>query len=260
MGNTQLYLKDCGKLLDGFTCGGKREKLTEYLMLHSALPGRRANLELAWVLADLIAERAGEMSGRLWGLLNAWTAASTQKIPVNDPRAFPAFCAAVAMGALAAADLRFFSASLGKLRSLASDPRWRMRETVAQGLQRMLKSHPGKTLAELNTWILADKWLEIRAAAAAVAEPQQLQDAATAAKALAMHTDIIRLITKTVERQSPEFKTLRQALGYTISVVVCGIPKEGKKLLEKMALSQDKDIAWILKENKKKKRLQKIVE
>jgi hypothetical protein len=49
---------------------------------------------------------------------------------------------------------------------------------------------------------------------------------------------------------------MRKALGYTLSVVVRALPREGFELMTQLLDSQDKDVKWILRENLKKKRLQ----
>lgn len=40
-----------------------------------------------------------------------------------------------------------------------------------------------------------------------------------------------------------------------MSVVICGIPREGFDYLRKLSGSRDKDIAWMVRENLKKNRL-----
>jgi len=57
------------------------------------------------------------------------------------------------------------------------------------------------------------------------------------------------------ERKSDEFKTLRQALGYSLSVVICAIPQEGFEYMQQLIGSQDADIFWVIKENLKKNKL-----
>ena len=48
---------------------------------------------------------------------------------------------------------------------------------------------------------------------------------------------------------------MRKGLGYTLSVVVCAIPKEGFALMQRLVSLQDADILWIIKQNLKKNRL-----
>ena len=57
------------------------------------------------------------------------------------------------------------------------------------------------------------------------------------------------------ERKNESARTLRKALGYTLSVVVSTQPEEGFAFLASLSETQDSDLQWILRENLKKKRL-----
>ncbi len=74
-------------------------------------------------------------------------------------------------------------------------------------------------------------------------------------RALELHKVIFDRILASSERESDDFKTLRKGLGYTLSVVVCAIPGEGFEYLRQLVELQDSDVAWIIRENLKKKRL-----
>ena len=63
----------------------------------------------------------------------------------------------------------------------------------------------------------------------------------------------------TKKRKSEEMRTLRQALGYTLSVAVAAAPVEGWPWLKSLMESRDPDVAWIVRENLKKNRLKKLV-
>jgi hypothetical protein len=56
-------------------------------------------------------------------------------------------------------------------------------------------------------------------------------------------------------RKQESFKVLRQGMGYALSVFVSKRPGEGFTLMRKSAAVRDADIAWIVRENLKKKRL-----
>jgi hypothetical protein len=60
------------------------------------------------------------------------------------------------------------------------------------------------------------------------------------------------------ERQPDAYKILRQALAYCWSVVVVALPNQGKKYMENWIQSGDKDVQWIMRENLKKARLEKM--
>jgi len=53
-------------------------------------------------------------------------------------------------------------------------------------------------------------------------------------------------------------RALRKGLGYCWSVAVAAYPQEGKRFMEKWIMNKDQDIEWIMKENLKKNRLQKM--
>ena len=95
----------------------------------------------------------------------------------------------------------------------------------------------------------------MRAVAAGVAEPALLKDEKTAKSALKLHKQILSKIVGTRERKSIEFKKLKQGLGYSLSVVVRAVPREGFEYMRQLAEQQDSDILWIVKENLKKNRL-----
>lgn len=178
-----------------------------------------------------------------------------EEAPVGHPAEMLPFCGALGMGALGAEDRNYRPAALAKLRSLANDPRWRTREAVAQGLQRLAAASPEETLADLETWILEENWLEMRAVAAGVAEPKLLKDSETAKTALTLHRKILVALGEAAQSGAEDYTTLRKALGYSLSVVVSTLPTQGFVYLRELASSKDRDMRWILKNNLKKARL-----
>ena len=125
------------------------------------------------------------------------------------------------------------------------------------GLQRLLARRGQDTLEELARWVGDGSLLELRAVAAAVAEPSLLKDKQVALSALQLHRRIIDRVLETGERRSEEFRVLRKALGYTLSVVTRAIPDEGFEFMRQLVALQDKDVLWVVKENLKKNRLVK---
>jgi len=75
--------------------------------------------------------------------------------------------------------------------------------------------------------------------------------------ALEMHRDILERVLGTQERKSEEFRVLRKALGYTLSIVVQANPQDGFDFMAQLARSGDLDARWIVRENLKKSRLVK---
>jgi hypothetical protein len=255
MNKKERHARDLVALLDEFYAAGDARPLTDYLMSYSDLPGRRANLELAGAFGDLVECYAGQE--RLWELVTSLAAIPADEAPVNTPREFLPFCGAIGIGALGSVASTYIAEALNTLKELANDPRWRMREAVCFGLQRILARHGQDTMSALNSWIANGSPLELRAAACAAAEPMLLQDADLAHAALRLHEAIMTRLSEIPDRKSEAFKTLRQGLGYTLSVVVQALPQAGFELLAGLAVSADPDVRWVVKQNLKKNRLVK---
>lgn len=212
-----------------------------FLLRESGLPGPRGNLELAQAVAD-----AGDRS-----LFLSYLSYTPDRAPVNDPGEFVAFCGVVGLGRLIAEgqdDL------LERLRPFASDPRWRLREGVAMALQRVGKVDLERLLSIAKDWIQGNR-LEQRAAVAALAEPALLQEPQLVVSVLDLMDQVTASIVGSNQRQEPDFKVLRQGLGYAWSVVVAALPGEGRPRMERWLTCDDPDVRWVMKENLKKKRL-----
>src|SRR5208283_24648 len=128
------------------------------------------------------------------------------------------------------------------------------REAVAMALQDMIESEP-ETAEQLHEWVRGEDWLEMRAVAAGVAEPRSLRDADAARSALRLHRAVFERILSSGMPRSGEFRVLRQALAYSLSVVVAALPEEGFSYLEELIVKRDADVLWICRENLKKNRL-----
>ena len=257
MGKQENHRRDLIPLLDEFLATDDADKLTGYIVSNSNLPGRRANLELAGAFADVVEDYADQEHEKLWALCENMTQISADEAPVNAPQEFISFCGAVGIGAIGSSAAEHAEKALTTLRSLANDPRWRMREAVCFGLQRLLTKRRQDTLKALAGWVAEGNLLEMRAAAAAVAEPGLLKDKAAAPSALQLHRSIMTHVLQEQERRTESFRVLRKALGYTLSVVVQAAPEAGFAFLHQLAGSQDPDVLWIVKENLKKNRLVK---
>jgi hypothetical protein len=215
-----------------------------YLLKESGLPGPRGNIELAQVVAD-------EGNRQLFQRYIAYTAAEA---PVNSPYEFLTFCGIIGLGRLLAEG---DTGLLKTLRQYASDPRWRIREGVAMALQRFGEVNMDLLIAAMREWGQGAS-LEQRAAAAALCEPRLLRHPQNAREVLGILDQITASIEQAVNRRSEDFLTLRKGLGYCWSVAVVALPVEGKALMEKWLAISDKDILWIMKENLKKARLERI--
>jgi hypothetical protein len=213
-----------------------------FLMENSGLPGPRGNLELAHAVAQEGSQKQFEHF-------------LTYHAEENTPEVFVFFCGVMGLGRLAAGQ----PVLLNRLREYASDPRWRIREAVATGLQLTGDQDMDLLLTEMKKWIKGN-WYEKRAAAAALAEPRLLKQSKHSKRVLAILDRITASMEKDDSSRDASFKVLRQAMGYCWSVAVAAFPEAGKTLMENWLTSEDKDIQWMMKENLKKNRLVKIDE
>ncbi|MDD5419150.1 MAG: hypothetical protein PHV57_04820 [Methanomicrobiaceae archaeon] len=260
MSKVEASVRIISPLLDVYIDTGDVDRVTAQLLSNSRLPGPRANLELSVAFADTVGEHARQDPGtgrRLWHLCVGFANLSPDFAPAGDPGEFLAFCGIQGIGAIGAGLPEYFGRALDHLRDASEDQRWRAREAAAIAVQRLLESRPDETLAALEGWIEQGTWLEMRGAAAGLAEPALLADAKTAQSALKLHRKILVRVLTAGERTTDEFRTLRQALGYTLSVVISALPGDGFTYLRQLAVLDDPDIRWIVRENLKKNRLAK---
>ena len=256
MTKTEFYKQDLTVLFNNFLKTDNEKKIFDYLAFNSNLPSPRGNLELAAAFVEMIEIYSSRSLKELWDLCKEATSISSDEAPVNDPKEFLTFCGTYAIGALGSLYPKYLDKSLFCLKELAHDPRWRTREAVAMGIQKLLKRQPEKTLKILEGWIENSNWLIMRAVAAGVAEPPVLRVEWIAKKALELHKKIFNRILCSTDRKSSEFKTMRKGLGYTFSVVICALPKEeGIGYMYQLVNSQDTDILWIIRQNLRKNRL-----
>jgi hypothetical protein len=205
-----------------------------YLKAHSGLPGPRGNLELLEAVGD------EAKPSELWRLSRS-----------GDE--YLAACGAAGLGRLAGSDPKV----LPRLRELASDPRWRVREGVAIGLQRFGHQGMPRLLEEMERWAAGGPYVQ-RAAAAGLCEPVLLKDPAQVEQVLAILDRITEAVASTVDRKGDAFRVLRQALGYCWSVAAAAHPKAARPLLERWFKSADPDVAWIMRANLAKARMAKL--
>jgi len=211
-----------------------------FLKKNSGLPGPRGNLELA----HAVAEQGDQKQFEYFLSLDA---------KENTPEVFVVFCGVVGLGKLSAKEPQLFN----QVREYASDPRWRIREAVATGLQLAGDQDMDLLLREMKTWSNGN-WYEKRAVAAALSEPRLLKQPKHTKQVLQILDKITSSMETNDKAKDESFKVLRQGMGYCWSVAVAALPDVGKPLMEKWLYSDDKDIIWMMKENLKKNRLVKM--
>ncbi len=226
--------------------GGDHSALAAFLASHSNLPGPRANLELLGAYSNALREASQGRTERLWKLSLRLR---------ESPDEFVEMCGVRGIGAIGRANPRAFAErALSELRLSATHRNWRVREAVAMALQDMIESEP-ETAEHLHAWVRGEDWLEMRAVAAGVSEPRLLRDADVARSALRLHQAVFKRILSSGLPRSGEFRVLRQALAYSLSVVVAALPEEGFSCMEELIVKRDADVLWICRENLKKNRL-----
>lgn len=217
---------------------------TPFLLKNSGLPGPRGNLELA----QAVAESASKSQ------IEEFLSIPLDEAPENTPKVFLVFCGAAALGKqIVRGEHQLFT----RLRTYASDPRWRVREATAIALQYVGDDDMKLLLKETQIWCKGN-WHEQRAAAAALAEPRLLQEPKVVSKVLQIFDKITAKVESAQSPGDEAFKVLRQSMGYCWSVAVAASPKDGKPFIEKWLKSQNPNVRWIMRENLKKKRLSKM--
>jgi hypothetical protein len=215
-----------------------------FLLSESRLPGPRANLELAFAVASEGSEEQ----------LVRYAELGPIEAPKNTPEEFLAVCGVIGLGYLAA---RGDTKHLNRIRERASDPRWRIREAVALGLQKYGETSFDELFALMTDWS-GGSLLERRAVVATLCEPALLRDKASASKIIAILDRITASLLHEEERRSEQFRVLRKTLGYGWSVAVAAHPSIGKPKMEKWIKSDDSDVLWIMRNNLKKNRMYKM--
>ena len=214
-----------------------QEKLENFIIKNSNLPGPRGNLELAFALAEIFDDV---------DVLFEWAKITEDQADVNNPKSFLAFCSVVCLG-------NIYSKKKGKklitiLKKLANDGRWRMREAVAFGFQYIGQYDFNELERIFSEWIKTSNNLEKRAILVSLAHPPFLNE-----DNAQFCFEITDIVLKQMDREN-DFDVLRKGLEFTISVFAAANPKIGFSFIKKW-IGKDKIIDKIMKENLKKNRL-----
>jgi hypothetical protein len=215
-------------------------KTIKNLLKNSGLPGPRGNLELLHTFAENAAE------SEIDECLSYYTDSLK-----NSPEEFVVMCGVVALCIHNKDDIK---GTLSTIRGYASHGSWRIRESVAIGIQEIAENQMRVIIDNLWKWMDGND-LEKRAIIAALCEPKLLIDPAEIIEVLEMLARITIEFEPITGRLSDNQTSLRKTLGYGWSVAIVSLPKEGKIAFEKIARSDNRHIQWIVIENLKKKRL-----
>jgi hypothetical protein len=236
--------------------GGQPGFLEFYLREQSRLPGARANLELAQDFSHHLTFLVPDFSEEVRVLLNH-LARDEQRVVTNTPGEFIVMCSVLGFGACAAVLPEWREDVFAQLARYARSTAWRVREATAIALQKLLITAPDETLLMLMNLLDQGDCLQLRACLAAVSETALLTSEQFITSALIIQRVALEYLhaLPTTERKRADVRVLRQALGYTLSVVTAASPDDGFALMCEIATWNDPDINWVLRENLKKRRL-----
>lgn len=207
-----------------------------YLTAHSNLPGPRSNLTLLDAAADVLPrELALTLAAEADEYLACCGVATLGRLILENPED---------------ADL----ATL--LTGYCPDERWRVREACAIAAQRIGDADPVRLRELVEAWTSAADPFTVRAGIAAICEPRLLKDPTTADAALAACSRATThlLQVPAARRRDDGVRTLRQGLGYCWSVAIAASPEAGLSAFAALPVD-DPDVAWVVRENRKKHRL-----
>jgi hypothetical protein len=227
-----------------------------YLRNQSRLPGPRANIDLAQDLSNHLAFLVPDLPEEMRVLLN-YLVRDEERVVTNTPDEFIVMCGVLGFGACAAAMPAWREEVCSRIERYAQNHAWRVRESAAMALQKLLTVAPDETLLWLMELLDRGDCLQMRACLAAVSEPALLNSAHSITSALLMQRVALEYLHNLPpsERKRADVRVLRQALGYTLSVVTAANPEDGFALMCEIATWNDFDINWVLRENLKKRRL-----
>lgn len=214
------------------------------LQQESALPGPRANLELAFAAAE-----EGDESR-----FRAWASPTADEAPENTPAVFLVVCGVLGLGRLLAEGRRDL---VPWLRELAGDRRWRVREAVAMALQTWGDADMEALLAVMAEWSTGTPY-EQRAVVAALCEPRLLRRPDYVARVLELLDVVTASVVSRGAVKGDNRVALRKTLGYGWSVAVVALPEAGKAAFARWASHDNADIRWVVRENLSKDRLRRM--
>ncbi len=214
----------------------------DYLLKNSGLPGPRGNLELLYSFSKTATADEVEECMSLY-----------DDDLRNSPEEFVVMCGIVARCVHRKDDI---AGALAAVRAFAVHESWRIRESVAIGIQEIAGNDMHAIIDVLEKWMEGNA-LERRAVVAALCEPKLLKEVPVVARILRV-LGRITMDFERADRLTDGQVALRKALGYGWSVVVAASPEVGKGAFEAIAGNAGKHIRWIVRENLKKKRMMKM--
>lgn len=216
---------------------------TDYLLANSNLPGPRSNLELLYRFTE--SASPSDISKCM----------DFDQCSPNTPEEFVLSCGISASIFHAASQHQSIDIDI---KHYANHESWRARESVCIGFQ---KSKPFLKSSEMLSYLEPLKLgseLEMRTYMATICEPILLKSYIDANEILEYLYQITTSHFSHGNKLNESQQVLKKALGYCWSVALCG-ENADRVMFEKLIdFKSYKHINWIITENLKKKRLEKL--
>lgn len=162
------------KILPLFDFPTKFKEIEDYLCANFNLPSPRGNLTLAFKFADCFEKET--ISKDLLDLLIRWVNISAEEAPTNNPGEYLPFCGILALGAYYCyADEETKDLIMNQFKIAMNDKRWRTREGVAMGFQKIAEKDFNPIKKYFSMWYYSSNHLEKRAFVATLAHPPILK-------------------------------------------------------------------------------------
>lgn len=248
----EAYIRDVARLISGFLASGDATDLLYSLTPQRRLPVPGADLELAGAFAATAREFASaDPDDRriLWALCVRLADISPEEAPAGTLHEFLVLCGVRGMGAIGSLSPACADLALTRLLAASADPRRGIRDAVVTGIRDLLPRQRDVVIPELDKWVEGGSWSAMRAAAAGIVGSDLSDESDIAAAALHIHRKILIRIYTARERDSGEFRELKETLGSTLAPVVAALPDMGFEYLRQIATLDDPDIRWIVGES-----------
>lgn len=234
------------------------EKLSNYLIKNSNLPGRMVNLKAIATVANFF-ESNKQLSKSWYSTLNHWF---DIKADGNSSETILVLTALESFGSIYKNFSRKEQLLIEKkLKDSLNDKRWRVREIVTESYKRIGLLSYG-TLVNLFEDILSSQPtpLEIRGLLATVAHPNLLiskEQLNFSQKILKISFDYYLSFDEKIFSKEDKL-ILKKGLSFAPSVIVSKNPNIGFPYFERLIKDNNKEINTVIKTNLKKKRLGNI--
>lgn len=230
--------------------------LENYILEHSNLPGRMANLKVITEIADMFALKSELI--RFWlKKLQEW---NNLKVDGNCPETELVLTAIESFGAIYKDASQENKSEIEQtLAASLNDDRWRVREISGDSYKRIGMSSYDSLIILFDSMISKNPTpLEVRGIIATLAHPVILHSVQQLdfSKSILKFAFDYYLEIDEKKYSKADKEVLKKGLSFAPSVIVSNNPEDGFQIFEKLILRNNKEINAIIKENLRKKRLE----